>query len=87
MKSSWGHIRTPCKWEDGCHNQNEAELSIYERANGEDVAEAIAAYEHENDHESYVKGGTVIILEPAEFAGTYSIETDWSPSFSATQVK
>jgi hypothetical protein len=74
------------RWEDGYHNEGEAEFSGPERMKGTDLAVMIAEMEHEQCAEAYVRGGTVIILEPTEFAGSYSIETSWEPSFHATKA-
>jgi hypothetical protein len=49
---------------------------------GASVARAIA--EHANE-ENLLDGGHVVILEPEDYTGTYRIDVDWEPQFSACQ--
>jgi hypothetical protein len=53
---------------------------------GDGVAAEVARLCHADDSTCYLKGGSIVILEPASIAGTYMIHTDWDPSFSATQL-
>jgi hypothetical protein len=53
---------------------------------GEDVAAEVARLSHNDDSASYPEGGALVILEPAEIAGTYMVHTDWEPSFSASRM-
>ena len=50
---------------------------------GEEAAAMIAEKVNEHDFERFRDGGHLVILEPAEFAGTYSISVDWQPIFHA----
>lgn len=51
--------------------------------NGEDVAGMIAEECNKRDGEHFREGGDIVILEPAEFAGTYRITTEYEPVFYA----
>jgi hypothetical protein len=55
--------------------------------NGPDVAAEVARVDHSFDSDSFTKGGDIVILEPAQFAGRYAITTDWEPTFSAELVE
>lgn len=50
---------------------------------GGDVAAELAALSNRNDSESFSRGGSIVILEPPEFAGTYHVSVDYEPCFSA----
>lgn len=50
---------------------------------GEEVAAAIAEAENKRDFECFREGGDIVILEPEEFAGTYEVQVEYEPYFSA----
>ncbi len=51
---------------------------------GEEVAVYIAEYINPSDPERFHDGGTIVILEPVQFAGTYYIDVQYEPIFSAS---
>lgn len=52
----------------------------------DEVAAEIARRINLEDSESFARGGEIVIISPEEFAGTYSIDVDWTPSFSACEA-
>lgn len=53
---------------------------------GEGVARLIAVDTSSHDAESFRTETEIVILEPAEFAGTYKICVDYEPSFHAFRI-
>ncbi len=51
---------------------------------GEEVAAYIAEDINPSDPERFCNGGTIVILEPAHFAGIYYIDVQYEPIFSAS---
>lgn len=49
------------------------------------VAKQIAKSENDSDPEAFVRGGAIVILEPAELAGVYDITCEYEPYFYASQ--
>lgn len=52
---------------------------------GEGVAQLIAEESYNQDAESFSEGGEIVIIEPAEFAGTYDLVAEYEPSFTANR--
>jgi hypothetical protein len=63
----------------------ETEIPDSNYLDGEEIAAVVAQESNRNDNESFQSGGDMVILEPAEFAGTYTIDVQWEPYFSATK--
>lgn len=51
--------------------------------NGAEAASEIARQANREDPEAFRNGGEIVILEPPEWAGTYDIEVDYEPTFTA----
>lgn len=63
-------------------NETEIDTRLFD---GADVAAAIAENENHYDGEAFREGGEIVILEPEEFAGTYRIDVEYTPTFTAYQ--
>lgn len=50
---------------------------------GADAASEIAHQANREDPEAFRNGGEIVILEPPEWAGTYDIDVDYEPTFTA----
>lgn len=55
--------------------------------NGHSVAELVAADAYSQNADGYGENWGMVIVEPAEFAGTYNIEVDYKPTFCAIKTK
>lgn len=65
-------------------NETQINLEPDPRYNeGADAAEEIARLVYWQDPEAFRNGGKIVILEPPEWAGTYDIEVDYEPTFTA----
>jgi hypothetical protein len=64
--------------------RNEAEVEAF-MTDGEDAARMIAEQLNSFDGEQFREGGTIVILEPEDMAGTYEISVDYEPTFYATK--
>lgn len=63
--------------------RNETEIDTADMQ-GYEVAAEIAQRDFDDTFESiFREGGRMVILEPVEFAGTYEIQVDYVPQFSA----
>lgn len=50
---------------------------------GAGVAALVAEEVNGHDNEAFREGGELVILEPTEFAGTYRIDVEYTPTFTA----
>lgn len=66
--------------------REEIEIDTY-LCDGDDVAAAIAEKCHADDSECFRNGGEIVILDPAEFVGHYTITTEYEISFRAFERK
>lgn len=66
--------------------RNETEILLkyfWHGFDGADAASEIARQANQQDPEAFRNGGEIVILEPPEWAGTYDIEVDYEPTFTA----
>ncbi len=64
--------------------REEAEVTLGPGSDGADVAREIVEFcQQHGDGEWFREGGRLVILEPPELAGTYTIHVDYSPSYTA----
>ncbi|MBO4228060.1 hypothetical protein [Bradyrhizobium neotropicale] len=71
--------------EMGTLPRNETEVSVGSHDNGEDVAALVAEDVAKEDSEAFRDGGTIVILEPEDFAGEYDIEVEYTPTYFARE--
>lgn len=69
--------------EMGTLSRYQIELSIEDWMDGCDVAAEIAKRANQSDFEAFQKDGKIVIIEPEYVAGTFDIEVEYEPSFSA----
>jgi hypothetical protein len=65
--------------------QYETELDLSWVSDGDDVARMIAEEVNSEDCEWFSKNCEILILEPPQFSGCYSISVDYTPSFFAAR--
>jgi len=65
---------------------NETELPIDDLMDGCDVAAEVAKLENHFDCTAFERGGKIVILEPEYVAGTFEINVEYEPFFSACEA-
>jgi hypothetical protein len=63
--------------------REEVELNLALIRDGADLAEAIAEDATQDGSELFRSETEIVILEPAEFAGTYRVCVDYEPTYTA----
>ena len=76
MQISWAY--------DDYERPRSVDLDLDDYADGNEAAEAIAAYLNSRDPECFASPTTIHIFSPADVAGTYLVEPQWEIYFSAT---